>query len=59
MTDEQERQIKAGKLPDGPPVWEYFLLYRRRELGQGFEVLAVRSVHQIARLYVQMTNGLV
>ena len=37
---------------DGP--WNYFLFYRRQEPGPGFEVLAVRSVSQIASAWEQM-----
>jgi hypothetical protein len=40
---------------DGDQPWDYYLLYHR--LGsEDFEVLAVRSVHQIGRKWVQMNN---
>jgi hypothetical protein len=34
----------------------YFLFYRRQEVGPGYEVLAVRSVQQIASAYLQMNE---
>ena len=58
ITHEQEHQRDAGTLPDGPGAWDYFLLYRKREPGQGFEVLAVRSIYQVASLWVQMERRL-
>ena len=39
---------------DGPQ--NYFLLYRRQEGGSGFEVLGVRSIHQIASAWQQMNE---
>jgi len=40
---------------DGPEL--YFLFYRQRSPGPGFEVVAVRSVHQLARLWACRPNG--
>jgi hypothetical protein len=61
ITHEQERQIKAGTLlePEDDPyqAWNYILFYRKREPDHGFEVLAVRSVHQIASLLMKMGLG--
>lgn len=57
ITHEQESQAPAGWLsetPEGPQVWDYFLFYRERKRGQGFEVLAVRSTHQVASRWIQM-----
>ena len=34
----------------------YFLFYRRRTTTPGFEILAVRSIHQMASMYAQMTR---
>jgi hypothetical protein len=60
ITHEQARQRDAGTLPepeDDPyQAWNYFLLYTKRA-DQGFEVLAVRSVHQIASLWMKMGLG--
>jgi|SRR5271166_3292087 len=57
---EQERQIEAGWLPeeadDGAQAWDYFLIYRSLNPGPGFEVLAVRSIQQIANWWIRM-NG--
>jgi hypothetical protein len=39
---------------DGPQ--NYFLLYRKQEWDSGFEVLAVRSIHQIASAWQQMNK---
>lgn len=39
---------------DGPQ--NYFLFYRRQESGPGFEVLAVRSVYQVASMWEQMNE---
>ena len=58
ITHEQERQRDAGTLLDGPRAWNYFLFYRKREPGQGFEVLAVRSIYQVASRWVQMEGEL-
>jgi hypothetical protein len=59
-THEQERQAEREleeSADDGP--WNYFLLYRRCDSAPGFndpefEVLAVRSVHQVANRWRQM-----
>jgi hypothetical protein len=45
--------------PKGPQ--DYFLLYKRRDTASGsedpeFEVLAVCSIHHVARMWVQMTS---
>ena len=56
ITHEQDREIEAGRLPeqaDGPQ--NYFLIYRKRNPAPGFEVLAVRSIGQIASMWVQMS----
>jgi hypothetical protein len=37
---------------DGPQ--NYFLFYRRRATAPGFEILAVRSIHQMARRWKQI-----
>ena len=34
----------------------YFLLYRKRNPAPGFEILAVRSIHQMASMWAQMTR---
>jgi hypothetical protein len=34
----------------------YFFLYRKWNPALGFEILAVRSIHQIASMWVQMTR---
>jgi hypothetical protein len=39
---------------DGPQ--NYFLFYRRQLPGPGFEVLGVRSLHQVASAWVQMND---
>jgi hypothetical protein len=39
---------------DGPQ--NYFLFYRRQEPDPGFQVLAVRSVHQVASAWAQMNE---
>lgn len=50
ITREQEHQMRAGWLaePDGGEAraWDYFLFYRLTPAG--FEVVAVRSIRQIA-----------
>jgi hypothetical protein len=58
ITYEQERQVDAGELPDGPAVWDYILLYTKQRTGQGFEILAVVSNRQIASMWLQMTREL-
>jgi hypothetical protein len=40
---------------NGPEL--YFLFYRQLGPGPGFEVVAVRSVHQIAELWVCRPSG--
>lgn len=50
ISDEQERKMNGGRLPDdddGTRAWDYFLLYRPLNPG-AFEVLGVRSNRQIA-----------
>ena len=52
ITHEQERQIETGSLPeddDGTQCWDYFLFYRPLD-SAGFEVIGLRSTHQIAAL---------
>jgi hypothetical protein len=39
---------------DGPQ--NYFLIYRRQNSAQEFEVLGVRSIHQVARYWEQMSR---
>jgi hypothetical protein len=59
IVHEQELQTDAGWLPEtqeGSQAWDYFLFYRAREPDQGFEVLAVRSTHQVASKWVQMNR---
>ena len=50
ITREQEHRMKAGWLAEADGgearAWDYFLLYRLTPAG--FEVLAVRSIRQIA-----------
>ena len=62
ITHEQARQRDAGTLPepeDDPyQAWNYFLFYRKRETDHGFEVLGVRSVHQIASQWMKMEREL-
>ena len=41
---------------DGPQ--NYFLLYTNQDPGPGFEILAVRSIHQVGSKWVQMTMDL-
>ena len=45
---EQEEQ------DNGPQ--NYFLFYGRRATAPGFEILAVRSIHQMASKWAQMTR---
>lgn len=59
ITREQEHQMEAGGLQEtegGIPVWDYFFLYTKQESGEGFEVLAVLNVHQVASRWLQMTR---
>lgn len=56
-----EQELKANaELPletrEGPQVWDYFLLYKEREPGRGFEILAVRSTHQLASRWIRMVR---
>lgn len=55
ITREQERQRDAGMLPepeDGAQTWNYFLFYREQKPGK-FEVLAVRSIYQVASRWMR------
>lgn len=57
ITQKQKRQIDAGELPeigDGP--WNYFFFYRKPDVGQGFEVLAICSIQHIAEQWVKMNR---
>lgn len=54
-THEQERQAEREleeSTDDGP--WNYFLIYRQVPGSAAFEVLAVRSVHQVANCWRRM-----
>jgi hypothetical protein len=56
-THEQERQAEREleeSTDDGP--WNYFLIYRKVPGPTVFEVLAVRSVHQVANHWRQMED---
>ena len=56
FTHDQERQIDAGTLPEGPPpqVWDYFLFYQRRGWPScEFTVMSVHSIKQVADRYLQ------
>jgi hypothetical protein len=57
VTHEQGRQINEGMFPedaDGP--WNYFFFYRKGRRGQGFEVLAIRSIYQVASVWARMSR---
>ena len=45
----------TGQEEDNGPQ-NYFLFYRRRVTAPGFEILAVRSIHEVASMYAQMTR---
>jgi len=49
------RGMEQEEQDDGPQ--NYFLFYRRRTTAPGFEILAVRSIHQMANMYAQMTRA--
>ena len=59
ITHEQEHQIENGWLweddDNGVQVWDYFLFYRPLD-PERFEVLAVRSTHQVACMWAHMTS---
>jgi hypothetical protein len=48
------RYTEQEEQDNGPQ--NYFLFYRRRTTAPGFEILAVRSIHQVASMYAQMTR---
>jgi hypothetical protein len=54
FTHDQESQINAGILPEGPPPqpWDYFLFYQpQRQSGSEFTIVSVVSTGQVFARY--------